>query len=85
MRNKGGRGVKKLAKKGGQWSDEALKFSINALDSGHNITDVYKKFEIPRSTLKEQFGQTKIKKIRAKMKKWTLFTTWRKWLDWFAL
>ena len=42
-------------KKRGQWSNEALRLSINAFDSGYKMKDVCKRFGIPRSTLREQY------------------------------
>ena len=56
---------RKLAKyKRGQWSDEALKLAIEALDHAHKLNEVCQKYGIPRSSLRDHVkGRTKTRKM----------------------
>ena len=48
----------------GQWSSEALKLAIDALDSGYNISQVSRHFQIPRSSLRDHYEErTKSRKL----------------------
>ena len=50
-------------KRKGQWSSEALKLAIDALDSGYNMSQVSRHFQIPRSSLRDHYeGRTKSRK-----------------------
>ena len=51
-------------KKRGQWSSEALKLTIDALDSVYNMNQVSRNFQIPRSSLRDHYeGKTKSRKL----------------------
>ena len=59
-------GIQKRARKGmrGQWSDESLKLAIDALDQGYKMADVSRKYEIPRSSLRDHYeGRTRNRKM----------------------
>ena len=54
--------MSKKWQKGG--ANEALRLAIRALDNGHKMKDVYKKYEIPRSTFREHYlGKRTSRKI----------------------
>ena len=62
-------GIQKMARKGirGQWSDESLKLAIDALDQGYKMAEVSRKYEIPRSSLRDNFeGRTRNRKMGPK-------------------
>ena len=67
VRNKGGRGVKKMAsKKRGQWSNGALKAAFQALDNGYKMKDFCQKYGIPRSSLRDHYlSKIKSRKLGA--------------------
>ena len=56
---------RKLAKyKRRQWSDEALKLAIEALDQGHKMSKVCLKYGIPKSSLRDHVeGSTKTRRM----------------------
>ena len=62
--NKGGRRVKISEKTRGQWSNEALKSEIDALDNGYKISQVCKTFQIQRTSLRDHYeGRAKSRKL----------------------
>ena len=67
VKNKGGRGVRKLAsKKRGQWSNGALKAAFEALDNGYKMKDVCQKYGIPSSSLRDYYlDKRKCRKLGA--------------------
>ena len=63
-RNKCGRGIKKKSKcMRGQWTSTALKLAMDTLDTGYPMSQVCKKYGIPRSSLRDHYvGKRKSRK-----------------------
>ena len=62
-------GIQKRPRKGmkGQWSDESSKLAIDSFDQGYKMANVSRKYEIPRSSLRDHYkGKTRNRKMGPK-------------------